>query len=76
LGAASYGVRVIGDFEGAAARSARMVMQLGGLIDKLKAGPCQFEALRDLCYGAADVLQGDVASWRLVVESRELEMPG
>jgi hypothetical protein len=76
LGVASYGMRVIGDFEGAAARSTRMVMQLESLIGKLKASPCQFDALRDLCHRAADVLQGDVASWRLVVESRELEMPG
>ncbi|HYS46907.1 MAG TPA: hypothetical protein VEM35_10725, partial [Rhizomicrobium sp.] len=76
LGAASYGVRVIGDFDGAAARSARMVMQLEGLISKLKLVPCQFDTLREICHRAADVLQGDVASWRLVVESRELEMPG
>jgi len=32
--------------------------------------------LREMSHRAADVLQGDVASWRLVVESRELEMPG
>ena len=62
LGAASYGVRVIGDFEGAAARSTRMVMQLEaeGLVGKLRASTCQFETLRDLCHRAADVLQGDV----------------
>jgi len=76
LGAACYGVRVIGDFDGAAARSARMVTQLDGLISKLKLAPCQFDTLRETCHRAADVLQGDVASWRLVVESRELEMPG
>jgi len=75
LGAASYGVRVIGDFDSAAARSARMVMQLEGLIGKLKLIPCQLDTLREICHRAADVLQGDVASWRLVVENRELEMP-
>ena len=76
LGVASYGMRVIGDFEGAAARSSRMVMQLEALIGRLKASPCQFDTLRGSCHRAADVLQGDVASWRLIVESRELEMPG
>jgi len=76
LGAASYGVRVIGDFEGAAARSNRMVMQLKTLIGKLELAPCRFDTLREISHRAADVLQGDVASWRLVVESRELEMPG
>ena len=75
LGAASYGVRVIGDFDSAAARSARMVTQLEGLISKLKLVPCQLGTLREICHRAADVLQGDVASWRLIVESRELEMP-
>ncbi len=76
LGAAMYGVRVIGDFEGAAARSRRMVAQLKGLAAKLEHAPCRFDTLREMSHRAADVLQGDVASWRLVVESRELEVPG
>jgi hypothetical protein len=76
LGAASYGVRVIGDFDGTAARSSRMVVQLEGLIRGLHSSTPSFESLRDIGHRAAEILQGDVASWRLVVESRELDMPG
>jgi len=76
LGAASYGVRVIGDFDGTAARSSRMVVQLEGLIRGLASSTPDFESLRDTAHRAAEILQGDVASWRLVVESRELDMPG
>jgi hypothetical protein len=74
--AASYGIRVIGDFEGAAARSARMASQLAGLIHALAHAPATIDALRETSQRAAEVMLGDVANWRLVVESRELEVPG
>ncbi len=76
LGAASYGIRVIGDFDGTASRSARMVFQLEALIRRLHSATPNFEILRDVTHRAAEIMQGDVASWRLVVESRELDMPG
>jgi hypothetical protein len=75
IAAASYGIRVIGEFDGAAARSERMHAQLTVLIDGLKHANDP-ESLREVCHRAAEVMLGDVASWRLVVESRELEMPG
>lgn len=76
LAAASYGIRVIGDFDGAAARSARMASQLAGILHSTAKSPPSIDALRETSHRAAEVMLGDVASWRLVVESRELEMPG
>ncbi|MES2293202.1 MAG: hypothetical protein V4527_07900 [Pseudomonadota bacterium] len=76
LAAASYGIRVIGDFDGAAARSARMASQLAGILHGVETGPVSIDTLHETSHRAADVMLGDVASWRLVVESRELEMPG
>lgn len=76
LGSASYGIRVIGDFEGAAKRSARMKAQLDGIASTLENGSVDLEWLRDRVHKTSDVMLGDVANWRLVVESRELSMPG
>lgn len=76
LAAASYGIRVIGDFDGAAARSARMASQLGGILNIVGKNAPSIDGLREINHRAADVMLGDVASWRLVVESRELDMPG
>jgi hypothetical protein len=67
---------VIGDFEGAAKRSARMKGQLDVLASTIESGNPEFEWLRDRAHKASDVMLGDVANWRLVVESRELSMPG
>jgi hypothetical protein len=76
LAAASYGIRVIGDFDGAAARSARMATQLASILHGIGKGPLSIDTLRETSHRAGEVMLGDVASWRLVVESRELEMPG
>ena len=76
LAAASYGIRMIGDFDGAAARSARMASQLAGILHGARKSTPSIDALREIGHRAADVMLGDVASWRLAVESRELEMPG
>jgi hypothetical protein len=76
LAAASYGIRIIGEFDGASRRSARMKTQLDGLLSSIDKGPVSLDLLRDVAHHAADVMLGDVASWRLAVESRELEMPG
>jgi hypothetical protein len=73
---AGYGIRMIGDFEGAAKRSARMKAQLDALASSIEKGGAEFEWLRDRAHKASDVILGDVANWRLAVESRELEMPG
>lgn len=76
IAAAGYGIRVIGDFEGAAIRSSRMALQLTQLSQLLGSSDPTLHALRDIGHRSADVMSGDVASWRLVVESRKLEAPG
>ncbi|HEY5048550.1 MAG TPA: hypothetical protein VII49_11085 [Rhizomicrobium sp.] len=76
LGAAGYGIRVIGDFDGAARRSDRMKAKLEALLSTLAKASRSFASLRDIVHHAADVMVGDVERWRLVVESRDLEIPG
>jgi hypothetical protein len=76
LGSASYGIRMLGDFEGSAKRSARMKAQLDLLQSTIGTAGLDYEWLRDRVHKTNDVMLGDVASWRLVVESRELSMPG
>jgi hypothetical protein len=76
LGGASYGIRVIGEFDAASKRSARMKDQLDTLLAASGRAPDDFGELRDLAHHAADIITGDVASWRMVVENRDLEMPG
>jgi hypothetical protein len=76
LAAASYGIRVIGDFDGAAARSARMASELGALLRGAGKNTPSIDGLREISRRAAEVMLGDVASWRLAAESRELDMPG
>jgi hypothetical protein len=76
LGAAFYGIRVIGDFDGTARRSMHVKKQLDPLVARLEDGAATFDLLRDTLHHAADVMLADIANWRLVVESRGLEMPG
>jgi hypothetical protein len=75
IAAALYGIRVTGDFEGAAGRSARMSEQLEHLLEKLRSGS-GLDILRETSHRAAEVMLGDVSNWRLVVESRKLDVPG
>jgi hypothetical protein len=75
LASASFGMRVIGEFDSASRRSERMMHQLNSLLAIFERTPDNVDLLRDLAHHAADVISGDVASWRMVVESRELEMP-
>jgi hypothetical protein len=74
IAAALYGIRVTGDFEGAARRSARMSEQLEHLLDKLQDD--SLDSLRETSHRVAEVMLGDVSNWRLVVESRKLDVPG
>jgi len=73
---ASYGVRVIGDFEGTAERSRRSTEALKWLIDALEQDDEDLTLMRARTYAAADAMLGDVESWRLAAESRALAIPG
>jgi hypothetical protein len=76
LATATYGIRVIGDFEGAARRSERAHESLSQQIAALRQDPENLELLRRRARAAGEIMLGDVASWRLAVESRGLAIPG
>ncbi|MBB3860046.1 hypothetical protein GGQ88_001307 [Novosphingobium hassiacum] len=73
---ASYGIRVIIDFEGIAERSHRIAAGLTLLLDRLDAGPRSAEGLQGFCRAASATMIADVASWRLLAEGRRLAIPG
>jgi hypothetical protein len=51
-----------------------MSEQLEHLLDKLQDD--SLDSLRETSHRAAEVMLGDVSNWRLVVESRKLDVPG
>ncbi|MCX7284052.1 MAG: hypothetical protein NTX28_08395 [Novosphingobium sp.] len=73
---ASYGIRVIIDFEGIAERSHRIARGLTLLLDRLDAAPRTAAALQGFCRAASTTMIADVASWRLLAEGRRLAIPG
>jgi hypothetical protein len=73
---ATYGIRVIGDFEGIARRSERTHESLNGHIMALRQDPPSLDVLRRRARAAGEAMLGDVSSWRLAVESRGLAIPG
>jgi hypothetical protein len=76
LATASYGIRVIGDFEGIAHRSERTREALTQLIGAIKHDPLTLDRLRSRARGAAEAMLGDVSTWRIAAESRSLNIPG
>ncbi len=75
LGAATLGVRLIGDFEGAAHRSARTAAQLAAIGEALRQDPPELAVLRSRAASLADVMLGDVAHWRMATETRKVDTP-
>lgn len=80
LATAAYGIRVIGDFEGSARRSKRMAAEITALIAAMEAddaaGAGDLAAAQERARRAADIMLGDVASWRIAAEGRTLAIPG
>jgi hypothetical protein len=76
LATATYGIRVIGDFEGAKRRSEHTHLALDQLTQALNKDHIDLATLRARARSAADAMLGDVASWRLAAESRGLAIPG
>jgi hypothetical protein len=76
LATASYGIRVIGDFEGIAKRSERTAQGHLHVIEALLRDPSDLALFRARAQDIADAMLGDVASWRLSAESRGLAIPG
>jgi hypothetical protein len=76
LATATFGIRVIGDFDGIARRSERTHQVLQGIIDAIEAeDPPSLASLRARARAGSDIMLGDVSSWRLAAESRTLPMP-
>jgi len=75
LATALYGIRVIGDFEGIAHRSARTHMALQQLIDMIEKEAPELNVLRARARAGAETMLGDVSTWRLAAESRGLSLP-
>ncbi len=73
---ASYGVRIILDFEGVANRAHKIAHGLKALLAQWDAGPHNTVTLQDFARRAADIMIGDVAAWRLLAEGRRLTIPG
>jgi hypothetical protein len=76
LATATYGIRVIGDFEGVARRSERTHLALDRIAKAVDQDALDLALLRARARAAADVMLGDVSSWRLAAESRTLAIPG
>lgn len=82
LATAIYGIRVIGDLEGISRRSKRMSEELAGLIKALRADAGNPKRKTDLVllqsrgHQAADIMLGDLDSWRTSAQSRGLQIPG
>lgn len=76
FGAASYAVRLTGDFAGGAQRSRRTGKGLAAVGDALRQAPPALAALRSLARAAAEVMLGDVVRWRIASEPRQLAIPG
>lgn len=76
IATASYGVRVILDFEGNAGRARQIAAGLNGLIARWEGGPKTSAALQEFARRAADIMLSDVAAWRLLAEGRRLTIPG
>jgi len=76
LATATYGIRVIGDFEGIARRSERAHDALKKLIDAINHDQLTLDRLRARARDTAEAMLGDVSSWRIAAESRSLNLPG
>ena len=77
LATATYGIRLIGDFESIHLRAERTHRGLDELIKAIKKDdPADFGLLRARARSGADIMLGDVSSWRLSAESRGLAIPG
>jgi hypothetical protein len=78
LGAALAGIRVQGDFDGAAERSSRMVGELtaldrdyGTMIER----PPQLDATADMLIETARVMSEDLAAWQDLYGRKRLNLP-
>jgi hypothetical protein len=76
LATASYGIRVIGDFDGSVRRSERTQEALKRVMDAVAEDPLTLQRMRTRARAGAEAMLGDVSGWRIAAESRGLNIPG
>ena len=76
LGAATFGIRLIGDFEGIATSSARTNAILADLAEALRHDQPNLAVLRSRARSIAEVMLGDLSHWLVATETRKLVEPG
>jgi hypothetical protein len=76
IATASYGIRIILDFEGNSNRAKHISLGLNGLMANWETSPQNSAALQDFAQRAANIMLGDVAAWRMLAEGRRLTIPG
>ena len=75
LGSAIFGIRLIGDFEGAGERSARTAGAMASIGGALRQDPPDLTVLRSRADAIADAMLGDMSRWRMATETRKLVSP-
>lgn len=76
IGAAIYGIRMQGDFAGAAERNAALATQLTLLRKIAQDEAPEFDGLRRLIRRTAELLTADVSQWVRATRARPLSLPG
>ena len=76
IGAAIYGIRMQGDFGGAAGRSERLRRDLSTLRQVIDADDLDFDTLTRRVRRVSDLLEGDLTSWLRTYHARPLALPG
>jgi hypothetical protein len=75
LGAATFGIRLIGDFEGVADRSDKTGKILADLADALRQDQPSLAVLRSRARAISDVMLGDLSQWLITTKTRKLVEP-
>ncbi|SOB79118.1 hypothetical protein SAMN06297144_0385 [Sphingomonas guangdongensis] len=76
IGAAIYGIRMQGDFAGAAERNGALAKQLAELRRVVADESPGFDGLRRLIRRTAELLTADVSQWVRATRARPLSLPG
>ncbi len=76
MGAALYGIRMQGDFNGVAERSKVTATRLATLHRGLIDDPLDFQRLQSRLHRLAEVMLADLSHWRTTYQARPLDLPG
>lgn len=76
MGAALYGIRMQGDFNGVAERSKVTATRLDALRRGLMDDPLEFYRLQSRLHRLAEVMLADLSHWRTTYQARPLDLPG